>query len=183
MNKLIYALRNWKAHARALFLGNKMKTENGITFKGELGATVIRAGGKAEDLGVISKRSVTTAGCEFMVDDFDVGGATTDISLFNFHDSGTGVVAEAIADVDLGTVAGPTTRATGTKSQPTSVQFRSVGIISYTGTLAITEHGLFNQAARGAGSVLWDRSVFSAINVGNGDSIQFTYTLTVTAGG
>jgi hypothetical protein len=31
--------------------------------------------------------------------------------------------------------------------------------------------------------VLWDHKVFSAINVASGDSIQFTYTLTVTAGG
>ena len=31
--------------------------------------------------------------------------------------------------------------------------------------------------------VMWDHKVFSAINVGNGDSIQFTYTLTISSGG
>lgn len=31
--------------------------------------------------------------------------------------------------------------------------------------------------------VMWDHKVFSAINVVNGDSIQFTYTLTVNSGG
>jgi hypothetical protein len=31
--------------------------------------------------------------------------------------------------------------------------------------------------------VLWDRRQFAAINVNNGDSIQFTYTLTVNSGG
>ena len=31
--------------------------------------------------------------------------------------------------------------------------------------------------------VMWDHKVFSAINVLSGDSIQFTYTLTVTSGG
>ena len=31
--------------------------------------------------------------------------------------------------------------------------------------------------------VLWDHKVFSAINVVSGDSIQFTYTLTITSGG
>jgi hypothetical protein len=31
--------------------------------------------------------------------------------------------------------------------------------------------------------ILWDHKVFSAINVINGDSIQFTYTLTINAGG
>lgn len=31
--------------------------------------------------------------------------------------------------------------------------------------------------------VMWDHKVFSAINVNNGDSIQFTYVLTVSSGG
>jgi len=31
--------------------------------------------------------------------------------------------------------------------------------------------------------VLWDRKQFAAINVANGDSVQFTYTLQITAGG
>jgi hypothetical protein len=31
--------------------------------------------------------------------------------------------------------------------------------------------------------IMWDHKVFSAINVVNGDSIQFTYTLTVSSGG
>lgn len=31
--------------------------------------------------------------------------------------------------------------------------------------------------------IMWDHKVFAAINVANGDSIQFTYTLTVTSGG
>jgi hypothetical protein len=31
--------------------------------------------------------------------------------------------------------------------------------------------------------VMWDHKVFSAINVVNGDSIQFTYTLTISSGG
>lgn len=31
--------------------------------------------------------------------------------------------------------------------------------------------------------IMWDHKVFAAINVGNGDSIQFTYTLTISSGG
>jgi len=31
--------------------------------------------------------------------------------------------------------------------------------------------------------IMWDRRQFAAVNVSNGDSIQFTYTLTVTSGG
>ena len=74
------------------------------------------------------------------------------------------------------------TRATGTRSQPAANQYRSVGTLTFDNTAAVTEHGLFSQAATGGGT-LWDRSVFSAINVVSGDSIQFTYTVTVSAGG
>jgi hypothetical protein len=58
----------------------------------------------------------------------------------------------------------------------------STATVSFDATAAITEHGLFSQAATGGGT-LWDRTVFSAINVVSGDSIQFAYSLTVSAGG
>jgi hypothetical protein len=124
---------------------------------------------------------VTTAGANFLAADMIAGLATPRISGMNYHDSGTGSVAAAIGDTVLGTQAGPATRATGTQSNPIAGQYQSVGTINYTGSLAITEWGLFNQAAQGG--TLWDRRVFAAINVANGDSIQFTYQLTVTAGG
>lgn len=122
---------------------------------------------------------VTDAGVASLVDYLDAG---TPAQTPNFHDSGTGTNAAAVGDVDLQIPAGPTTRATGTKSQPTAPQYRSVGTISYTTTLAITEWGLFYDATRGS-DTLWDRRVFTAINVVNGDSIEFTYTLTINSGG
>lgn len=124
---------------------------------------------------------VVTGGMNFLATDFASGQATPRISAMNFHDSGTGTVAATSTDSGLGTQAGPTTRATGTQSNPATNQYRSIGTISYSGTLAITEWGLFNQAAQGG--TMWDRRVFTVINVGSGDSIQFTYTLTLTAGG
>jgi hypothetical protein len=124
---------------------------------------------------------VVTGGMNFLATDFASGQASPRISSMNFHDSGTGVVAATSTDSGLGTQAGPTTRATGTQSNPVTNQYRSVGTIAYTGTLAITEWGVFNQAAQGG--TMWDRRVFSAVNVVNGDSIQFTYTCTLTAGG
>ena len=51
--------------------------------------------------------------------------------------------------------------------------------MTFDATAAIVEHGIFSQAATGGGTLL-DRSVFSAINVASGDSIQFTYDLTLT---
>lgn len=122
---------------------------------------------------------VTTAGVNFLAGYFN--NATNNASTFKYHDSGTGTTAAAIGDVDLQTAAGPTTRATGSQGNSTNT-YTTVGTIAYTGTLAITEWGLFTDATRGS-DTMWDRKVFSAINVVSGDSIQFTYVLTITAGG
>jgi|SRR6516162_6231336 hypothetical protein len=124
---------------------------------------------------------VVTGGANFLATDFASGQVSPRISSMNFHDSGTGTVAATSTDAGLGTQAGPTTRATGTQSNPVTNQYRSIGTITYAGALSITEWGLFNQAAQGG--TLWDRRVFGVITVASGDSIQFTYTLTVNAGG
>lgn len=135
------------------------------------------ADGRRIDYGLIGTQSVTTAFCELMVDQL-----ITETSVwgdFKHHDSGVGTTAENVANTAMETTDGES-RVVGTQVEGTSVQYRSVGTISYTTTKAITEHGLFNDASAGT---LMDRTVFSAINVVSGDSITFTYTLTATAGG
>lgn len=122
---------------------------------------------------------VTTAGVTYMATDFAAGLASPRISAFNYHDCGTGTTAAAVGDTALGSAAG-TARVAGTQSNPASGQYKTVATISFTSSLAITEWGLFSASASGT---LWDRRVFSAINVASGDSIQFSYTLTVNAGG
>ncbi len=126
-----------------------------------------------------SEGLVTTAGVTYMATDFTAGLASPRISAFNYHDCGTGTTAAAISDTALGSAAG-TSRVAGTQSNPSAGQYRTVATISFTSALAITEWGLFSASTSGT---LWDRRVFSAINVASGDSIQFTYTLTVNAGG
>lgn len=123
---------------------------------------------------------VVQNGANFLATDFASGQASPRISAMNFHDSGTGTVAATSTDSGLGAQAGPATRATGTQSNPTTDQYRSVGTINYVSTLAITEWGLFSASTSGT---MWDRRVFSVINVVNLDSIQYTYTLTITGGG
>ncbi len=132
-------------------------------------------------LGSIVPGLVVTGGANFLAADFASGQASPRISAMNFHDSGTGTVAATSTDSGLQTQAGPGTRATGVQSQPGTVNiYRSVGTIAYTTGLAITEWGLFSASTSGT---MWDRRVFGAINVVNGDSIQFTYSLTCNAGG
>lgn len=147
----------------------------GVGFASELSAIHIKADGTRIDLGVLSRRVVTNAGVQFLRDCFT---NTSEPENINWHDSGTGVAAEAVTDTAI-TPAGPS-RVSGTQSTPAANQYRTVATVAYTTTLAITEHGLFTATTAGT---LWDRSVFTAINVVNGDSIQFTYTLTINAGG
>lgn len=153
--------------------------QNGeIAIEARLSAVHIRRDGSIKDLGIIATKAVTTAFVNFLVDQLQA--ATTEIGDFKFHDSGTGTTAESAADTGLVTKV-ETGRATGSQTEGASANiYRSVGTISYTATRAITEHGLFSQASLGT---LMDRSVFTAVNVVNGDSIQFTYELTLPAGG
>jgi hypothetical protein len=152
--------------------------ESSLSLKSELSAKVIRANGKVEDRGVVCRRLVTTAFVNFLVDCLQSSGSQ--IYNFKYHDCGTGVVAENTSDTALGTPFGGS-RVVGTQEEGASTNiYKSIATIPFTGAFAITEHGLFSAAAAGT---LMDRSVFAAINVGNGDSIQFTYQLTCNAGG
>jgi hypothetical protein len=159
----------------------------GIIGVGRLYASVLRGDGTIEHLGLLSTKVVTNAGVNYIVDDWDGGGAIIDD--FNYHGCGTGTNAEAAGDTALQTESTTAlnpnnTRATGTKSQPSANIMRTVGTLTFDADAAVTEHGIFTQSATGGGTLL-DRSVFSAINVvgANGDSIQFTYSLTLSAGG
>jgi hypothetical protein len=160
-------LRGWKAELYTLL---------GVGINVALTATHIAADGTRTELGIVSRRVVTDAGVGFIVDAFQ---NLTEIENMNFHDAGTGVGAEAVGNTTLGTPFGGS-RVSGTQSEPAANQYRTTATIPFTSTLAITEHGVFSASSAGT---LLDRSVFTAINVVNGDSIQFQYTLTVTSGG
>lgn len=146
------------------------------TMTAELRAVLIRANGERINYGLLSRRVVTTAFVNFVVDQLQT--ETSVFGDFKYHDSGVGTTAENVADTDMETTDGES-RATGSQTEGAANVYVSVGTISYTTTKAITEHGLFNASTAGT---LMDRSVFSALNVINGDSIQFTYSLTVSSG-
>jgi len=125
-----------------------------------------------------SNRCVTTAFAEFVAAQLIT--ETSAFGDFKYHDSGTGTVAEAVGDTGLGTPWGGD-RSIGTQVQGASaVGYKSVATTTYTGTFAITEHGLFNAAINGT---LMDRSVFAPLNVVNGNQIEWNYEITIAAGG
>jgi hypothetical protein len=159
---------------------------SGVIGVGRLYASVIRADGGVEHLGLVCTKVITNAGVTFLRDDWN--NNAQDFTTFNFHGCGTTNTAENVTDTALAaestTVLNPaSTRATGTRSTPTSNSFRSVGTLTFQGAgAAVVEHGVFSQSATGGGT-LWDRSVFAVINVAAGDAIQFTYDGTLSAGG
>ena len=172
------------------FLANtaaKMLTRvTGIpTLTAELEVRVHRASGEWEDYGIVSYRVVTDLGVALLVDDWQAG--TPRINDFKYAGCGTTNTAENQTDTALAlestTALNPdSTRATCTMSQPSANIVRAVGTLTFDASAGVVEHGIFNQSATGGG-VLWDRSIFTIINVGSGDSIQFTYNLTVNANG
>lgn len=134
--------------------------------------------GEYEEIGrrAVKNKKVTTVFVNDIVDNL-----VAEVSAFGdykFHDSGTGVVAEAPGDTGLGTPCGEA-RTTGTQEEGAETyEYKSIATHTYAGPFAITEHGLFNINAAG---ILMDRTVFSVINVISGDKIEFTFTIQFSA--
>ncbi len=133
---------------------------------------------------VIKDKKVTDDFCEDIVD--TLVSSVAAFSDYKYHHSGTGVVAEDATDAALGTPK-EDARVVGTQEESSAKVYQSVATITYTGTWAITEHGLFNTAGAGGppvvGGRLMDRTVFAAINVVATNAIEFTFTIAFTSGG
>ena len=148
------------------------------TFFGTLHARLLKADGRVVDYGLVSTRLITNAFVDFMVAQLQT--ETSEWGDFKYHDSGIGVTPAAVGDTAIETTAGEA-RVAGSQEEGASTNiYKSIGTVSYTTTKAVTEHGLFSQLE---GTTLMDHHVFSALNVENGDSIQYTYNLTCSAGG
>lgn len=153
------------------------------TFFGVVSHQVTRKSGEILDLGVVSCRVVTTTGCGFIVDAFQ---NLVELENMKYHGFGTGSNAEAAGNTALHTeltteYAVNSTRPTGTTTEASATVYRTVATLSPDASCSITEHGIFDQAST-AGGVLLDKSLFTAIALVSGDSLQTTYDLTFTAG-
>lgn len=137
-----------------------------------------------EDHGIVSRKVVTDTGVGFIVDAFQ---NLTEIENFKYHALGTGGAAEAAANTALTTELTVeytgNARAAGTTAENAANIYETVATNTLDqGTPSVTEHGVFSAVTTG---VLLDRSLFGAIalNGANGDGLQSTYRLTLTAGG
>lgn len=97
---------------------------------------------------------------------------------FTYIGVGTGTTAANVADTTLETetTTSGLSRAAGTASRTTTTVTNDTAELTHTfsvtGTVAVTECGIFNAAS---GGVLGSRQVFTAINVINGDSLALTW--------
>jgi hypothetical protein len=147
----------------------------------------ITGAGEVIDLGLASLRLMTDNGMGFVVDAYQ---NLVELENMKFHGFGTGTNAENATDSALQTefttqYATDNTRPTGTTAEASQKVYQTVATFSPDsgGTLAVTEHCVFSQAATGGG-VAFDRSVFSAVNlVAGSDSLQATYQATFNSGG
>lgn len=155
-----------------------------VILQSSLSLRVLRASGMVEDYGEVGHKVITTVGVGYLVDAWQ---NIVELENQKFHGLGTGSTAEAAGDTalvtELTTEYTGNVRATGTTTEGASANiFRTVGSNLLDGTpgAALREHGIFSASTAG---VLWDRTVFAAITLSSGDTLESTYDMTASAGG
>lgn len=182
-NSLFYP-RRWAAGIHRLFRRAKslrgLLTGELVVARATLRVVKIERGGRHIDYGVVSRKKVTQAFVKDLAATLAASaGPYATFNDYKFHGSGTDNTGESNAQTAL--ITEVATRSTGTQvdfSSGTTGNYRTVATITYGASFTIVEHGLFN--ADPSGTML-DRSVFAGIAVASGDSIQFTYELTISA--
>jgi hypothetical protein len=159
--------------------------------------------GDKSNYGCVSRKCVTTNGVRWLTDLIagDTNPITSDVpSPANLcaHAWGTGDTAESVGDTALASSVEPTNYPPNPLVDGTHVSatvgdnstFTSVATItSDFDDVAITEHGIFDAHEYTESGyddtflVLFDRTVFSPINLNQNDTITFTYILTLSSGG
>lgn len=136
---------------------------------------ILRADGRREVFK--SPNTIVSAGKAGLASRINGSGAA---AAFEYLAVGTGATAVSAGDTTLGaeTVGSGLSRVLGTLSRVTTSVTNDTARIAttftVTGSVAITEIGIFN--ASSAGTMLC-RTVFSALNVQNGDSLTVNYDI------
>jgi len=136
-------------------------------------AKKIMPSGDEHDLGVLSTRIVTKAFRELIIDALQ---APVDLSTFKYHATGTGTGEALETDTTLQAEIAPRTLGSQEEKEGEPWTYQSIATVSYVGEHSITEHGILSDTIFGT---LLDRSVFEAIEVADGDQVEFTYLFQV----
>lgn len=129
--------------------------------------------------GACGPNLITTVGKGFLVDAWQ--GLVT-LADMKYHGPGTGTTAPAVGNTNLQipctTALNPdNTRGTGALGELSAGVFRTVGLCTFDAVTDVTEWGLFSSIAT-SGGTLFARNTFTAIPVGVGDTIVFTWDWT-----
>lgn len=183
-----YQARNYDNFKRSLkmqYLSDIGQVPNRLQAMGHLWLAKVGLGGDVEDLGLVSCLQVTDAGVGFIVDAFQ---NLVELEIMKYHGVGTGTTAESASQTALVTelttqYASSNTRPTGTTGEKSgdAKTYETTATITVSASVALTEHGIFSVPTSGSG-VMLDRSLFSAVNLTSGESLQATYQLTFPSG-
>lgn len=129
------------------------------------------------DYGWIGYRSVTELGAGALMEEWNTGPNT--MKNFKYMAVGTSSTAENAGHTAL--LAEVESRVLCAKySMGAGNVIDIVGQQTYTGSFALREHGVFNAATLG---ILFDRTMFSTVNVAPSTVIEWTYEITAATGG
>jgi len=96
-------------------------------------------------------------------------------TLMQYVHWGTGVTAEAVGNTALATPSAEA-RVAGVVTSPSAALHRVVATLTSASTQTVTEAGLFDATTAG---VMLIRTLFTGVPLLSGDSIQFTFDLTI----
>lgn len=128
--------------------------------------------GALKDVRDLGSGLVTNVGVNLMANDFTWAGGAT-LKQMNYHAIGTGSTAAAASDYYLQTANGATSISgstngymTGTQSYVSPNQYKTVSTFTFTGSIAVTEWGLFDSNASNFSGTATATSSTSLTNTG-----------------
>lgn len=151
-----------------------MQSNDTLKLKGSMTAVLFKEDGTTETY--LRDNIIVNVGFDFIAD--AIGKAASRPSVMNAIAVGTGLTAAAATQTALVTELARCA-ATYAHTAGTKVFTFVTTFAAGTGTGAITEAGVFNSTTANSGIML-DRVVFDVINKGAADTLQVTFTFTMS---
>ena len=149
-----------------------MNSNDGIKIKGHINIKLLDTNGNVKDIRDLDN-VIVTVGKNFLAS--WLKDATQSTSFMQYIGLGTGTNAADASDTDLQTALG--SRVAGTLTSTTNIWKNQATFAPGVATGAITEAGLFSESTLGT---LFARQVFPVVNKQAGDTIVFTWEVTLS---
>ena len=146
--------------------------KDGLKLRGDLGLVLRDKDGNIKEERT-EKNLIVSAGLNFICDRME----GTSEAVMSHMAVGSGSTAAAAGDTDLGSILGSREALDSTTVSTNTITYVS-SFEAGDGTGAITEAGIFNAST---GGTMLCRTVFSVINKAADDTLQITWTITLSA--